>query len=469
MGFTLNSNSLAGLQGVYDGGTPAQKAAFRSSVSGDTAPLPMLAAVIGDSRNAQALHDQSAGGVTKINWANTSGIYWLRFLSHCRVRIPEAYVKAVSGDTTAQIAGAQLASVLALTPRPSLCFINGGTNSFSASATYAQVLQSAADIQGAATALRAAGITPVIELDTPRTLASWNASAQKCSIAYNRIMRSWCRDNGVRCADTECVFIGAGGDPVAGYQVADGIHQAQTGALIRGKALFDAVADLLEPYYPSGINHPLDIYDAALNPGGNCIPGNNGLMTGTGGANSGSGASGPVATGYTSSVTSGTLTAVASKISPRADGRLGGEQQFVISATAAGAHRFAPASLSTGATHPAGTAFVAGVDIEISALSGVVDYVQLNVFDFDGSTQASTSIAGRNPFGATLNPMPVIPLLNNTGAQTIFPTLRGRLETAPIIVGQGITSASLIWRLETSLQSGASVTYKAGQASIRRV
>lgn len=33
MGFTLNSNSLAGLQGVYDGGTPAQKAAFQSSVS----------------------------------------------------------------------------------------------------------------------------------------------------------------------------------------------------------------------------------------------------------------------------------------------------------------------------------------------------------------------------------------------------------------------------------------------------
>lgn len=34
MGFTLNSNSLAGLQGVFDGGTPAQKAAFQTSVSG---------------------------------------------------------------------------------------------------------------------------------------------------------------------------------------------------------------------------------------------------------------------------------------------------------------------------------------------------------------------------------------------------------------------------------------------------
>lgn len=34
MGFTINSNSLAGLQGVYDGGTPAQKAAFQASVSG---------------------------------------------------------------------------------------------------------------------------------------------------------------------------------------------------------------------------------------------------------------------------------------------------------------------------------------------------------------------------------------------------------------------------------------------------
>ena len=39
MGFTLNSNSLAGLQGVYDGGTPAQKAAFQASVSGDVSSI----------------------------------------------------------------------------------------------------------------------------------------------------------------------------------------------------------------------------------------------------------------------------------------------------------------------------------------------------------------------------------------------------------------------------------------------
>ena len=468
MAFKRSSNSAGGLQSVFDSGTPAQKAAFSASVSGDTAPVPMLAAVIGDSRNAQSLQDQSAGNVTKIHWATTSGIYWLRFLSHCRVRIPESYIKAISGSTTAQIATTQVDNVLALTPRPTLCFINGGTNSFSVAATYAQVMQSAADIQGAAARLRAAGVTPVIELDTPRTLASWNADAQKCSIAYNRIMRGWCRDNGIRCADTECVFLAAGGDPVAGYQTADGIHQVQTGALIRGKTLFDAVADLIEPYYPSGINHPLDIYDAARNPGGNCIPGGNGLMTGTGGANSGSGASGSIATGYTSSITSGTVTAVGSKISPRADGRLGDEQQIAISATTAGGHRFAPANLATGATHPAGTVFVAGVDIEITALSGVVDFVQLNVFDFDGSTQAGASIAGRNTLGATLNPCPVVPLLNNTGALTLFPTLRGRLETAPITIGQGISSTSLIWRLETSMQAGAAVTYKISHASIRR-
>ncbi len=42
MGFTLNSNSLAGLQGVYDGGTPAQKAAFRSSVSGGDGKLRVV-------------------------------------------------------------------------------------------------------------------------------------------------------------------------------------------------------------------------------------------------------------------------------------------------------------------------------------------------------------------------------------------------------------------------------------------
>lgn len=34
MAFKRSSNSAGGLQGVFDGGTPAQKAAFQTSVSG---------------------------------------------------------------------------------------------------------------------------------------------------------------------------------------------------------------------------------------------------------------------------------------------------------------------------------------------------------------------------------------------------------------------------------------------------
>lgn len=51
MGFTLNSNSLAGLQGVYDGGTPAQKAAFQSSVSGYGVGLSRLSEAYRRSRD----------------------------------------------------------------------------------------------------------------------------------------------------------------------------------------------------------------------------------------------------------------------------------------------------------------------------------------------------------------------------------------------------------------------------------
>lgn len=80
MGFTLNSNSLAGLQGVYDGGTPAQKAQFQSSVSGApvVADFAELLAVASPTAGAQrrVAAPVIPGGVPYTDWVY-DGTRWL--------------------------------------------------------------------------------------------------------------------------------------------------------------------------------------------------------------------------------------------------------------------------------------------------------------------------------------------------------------------------------------------------------
>lgn len=231
----------------------------------------------------------------------------------------------------------------------------------------------------------------------------------------------------------------------------------------------DAVSPLLPTSYTSNTGHPLDVYDATYNPRGNLLA--VGLMTGTGGANSGTGASGTGPTGWTNQVVSGTMTAAISKESPRSDGLLGDRAQVAISSvTVPGVHRLAPTGgISTLTNFAAGDQIVCEVDLEITALSGTVDYVHLYAFDYDGSNIGSSSVAMKNTFSTGLNPMPALPLLTNTGSGNLFASLKGRLRTSPVIIGQGITSTTLHFRIETGLAAGAACTHKVGDATARKV
>ena len=427
---------------------------------------PLLCAAIGDSRFANSVQNQSTATVRRYNWANQGSLFWLNFLTFQVLEFPIENDLAVSGQTTAQIA-ASVDNVLAFPVLPQMCFINGGTNSFGANPTSQQVLDSFADITGAAEKLLSFGITPVVEIDTPRTVASWSAAAQKCSISYNQKLRSWAKARGIRLADHESAYLQISGEPATGYSVADGIHQSCTGAVVRAYALKTAISDIIETAVV-GTLHPLDVYYSSLNAGGNLLT--NGLMTGTTGTNSGTGASGVVPSSWTNSVSSGTGTAVASKETPRADGLLGDRVQIVLTATAAMTHRFAPTTtLSVPSGVVAGDKIVGEIDVEITSLSGVVDYLRLNIFDFDGSNLGSSSVAGKDVFTTGLNPLPVVPLANATGQGNLATTLKGRLRTSEIVMGQGITSTQIIYRLETGMVAGSALTYKAGGASMRKV
>ena len=427
----------------------------------------LLVGAIGDSRMVNALQDQTVGSVRRISWSAQGALTWLLGLARGRMYMPPDYIKAVSGAKVAEIA-AQVPVLLALSPLPRICFVNGGTNTFSTGWTDADVTQAVSDMTGAMGALRAGGVEPVFELDCPRTLASWTANQRLAHINYNRAMRVWCRDNGVRIADPEMRFCAAGGDVVAGYNVADGVHQAQTGAVIRALEMLAAVEDLLPAAYTANTGQPADSYDAVYNRRGNLLT--IGLMTGTAGANAGTGASGTVSTGWTNQVVSGTMTAVASKESPRSDGLCGDRQIITLTCTVAGQHRFAPtAALAPAGKFSSGDVVLVEADVEITSCSGVVDYLQLNVFDFDGANSGQLSVVNKNTFASGLNPMPLVPLGNNTGSGNAATTLTLRLRTTALVMGDGITSTALYIRIEAGMTAGSAIAYKIGDVTARKV
>lgn len=427
----------------------------------------VLCAAIGDSRLANSFQNQDTGGWTRDYISNQGVIGWLSFFLNQRISLPHNYDLAVSGTGTAEIR-ASVAGVLALSPKPSICLINGGTNDFGSSPTLALAQAAFANISGAAQDLIAAGIVPVIEIDMPRATASWTANSGIVSSAFNQMLRDWCRSTGVLLVDYESQYIQNDGEPVVAYNVADGIHQSCTGAVIRALKYASVINPIL-PEFSTKTGSVRDVFNATLNPKGNLIA-SIGFMTGTGGANMGTGASGAVSTGWLNRVISGTMTATASKESPRTDGLLGDRLVVAISATTASEYRLSPQNnpVTTG-NYAAGSLVYAECDIEITALAGTIDYVRLVLSDFDGGTEGSRSYAMKDVFATGLNPVPLVPLVNNTGSGNAATTLKGRLRTESVVIGQTFTSIQLIYRIEIKLAAGATCTIKFGDATIRAI
>jgi hypothetical protein len=429
----------------------------------------VLCAAIGDSRLANSFQNQDTGGWTRNYGTNQGVIGWLSFFLNQRINLPYNYDLAVSGTGCAAIR-ASVANVLLLNPKPSICLINGGTNDFSIVATLARAEQAFNDISAAAEELKKNCIVPVIEIDMPRSNSSagWSANASTVSSVFNQFLREWCRSTGVLLVDYESQYIQIDGEPVVAYNVADGIHQSCSGAVIRALK-YASVMEPLLPEFTTNTGSVRDAFSVTLNPKGNLVA-SIGFMTGTGGANTGAGASGSVSTGWQNRVISGTMTAVASKESPRTDGKLGDRLVVALSATNASEYRLAPQNnpVTTG-NYVAGDEVYAECDLEITALAGTIDYIRLVLSDFDGSTEGSRSYAMKDVFATGLNPVPVVPLPNNTGSGNAATTLKGRLRTEPVIIGQTFTSIQLIYRIEVKLAAGASCTFKFGDATIRAV
>jgi lysophospholipase L1-like esterase len=403
-----------------------------------------LIAAIGDSRLANSL---SSG----IHWTHDGILTWFMFYANQKYNLPASYNLAVSSYTTAQILGL-VPSVLALNPKPRYCIVNGGTNSIAADVPITTIKS---NFMAIADQLIAGGVIPVFLVDSPRALSTWGTTYSKTHQQLNHWLRRWCRDNGYALVDPYNQLISqTTGDPLTGYTV-DGIHQSARGASIIGKELasvFDAIAPA--PRWSSRMESINDVFDATYNPTGNLL--SIGLLQGTAGSNNGTGASGSVSTGWQNRVVSGTATSVASKENPRSDGLMGDKQILTVSASATALIRFSPeSSIATGAgTYVTGDKLIGEVDIEVQSGSASLNYVNLTLFEINGSSATlGQSVAFK---GATVaaHPLP----------STAF---TGRLRTVPFISQSG--TASLLFRIEMEVASGGSAVVKIGNATIRKV
>lgn len=310
-----------------------------------------VAAVIGDSIGAQNI--ASASGQKM--FSSRGSVTWLRFLTGQAINTPYANNLAVAGTTLAQIA-ATVPNALALTPRPNIIFVNGGTNDITAGTAYSAMQASMTQIlQGIVNA----GVVPVVKTIPPYTGLT-AAQRQKLS-RYN----NWLKDLGYGRAD----LIAAAGLP-SGYApiVIDATasfvdststtgaiqnslstdnvtHPNPAGSQIEGLLMQTALGSLL-PLRGRRAQTGADVYDATNNPTGNLLNNagtNPGMFIGTGGtltALTGVTPTGSLAAGWQGFRNTGSSTATLafSKENPRTDiqGSNGERQITTISSNSGG-------------------------------------------------------------------------------------------------------------------------------------
>lgn len=423
---------------------------------------------IGDSRLANAYVAPAPGLAKSKVFQNQMTVTWLRALSGQRVDMPSQFSLATSGANTIQIL-AQAQAMASLSAKPDFCLINGGANDLATTATAAAMELAFNNLTSAVRVIRAAGIMPILEIDVPRTTASWTANASTLSAALNRKLRIWCSENDVLLCDYEQMYIvPATGEPAAGFNVADGIHSGCVGSSVRATQYLRCIEQVIGKHFWR-MASPRDTYNQTLNTGGNMLA--NGLFLGTAGVSNGSGASGVVADSWQNRVISGTMTAVASKLAPESADLVSQRQQFVLNFTTAGEHRLQPQGVGSGATLPAGLApgdlIYAEADVEIIALSGVVTQLALQIFDFVAADLSYAVDMHRNI--ASGNPLPVVPLPAPNGVGNIYSSLKLRLKTPVMVYGDGGAPTQLNWRMTTLGDAGASITFIASNAQLRKV
>lgn len=241
--------------------------------------VPLLA-TIGSSTiargeaNISTGYQRTWGGV--VNAAN--------IIAQGRFYCPQEYSRAVSGENTNDMAGHQLAEVLALNPRPKGCYFQPGSNDIRSAIPFAT---SKANIVSVISALLNAGITPIIGVPQPTIGDTATIQAQYVQMA--RYLRDLSASTpGAILVDPTPAFIDA---KLTTYEtlsiytdtVTPRIHLNHYGTQIYAQALVQAV---INAGWQASNDAPLrsngDLYSTTNNLRGSLMA--NGMMSGTGGS-----------------------------------------------------------------------------------------------------------------------------------------------------------------------------------------
>jgi len=410
---------------------------------------PILGSV-GDSRAAQSYTLTSAGASEAV--PSNSPVGWACFYAKQRIHSGRAYNMAVSGSYIGAI-GAQMVSLLAVTPRCDYVSCLTGTNSFADEGlTGAQGW--AELVTNFLIPARDAGVQAIICLDIPRAIAgAYSTADQQNSLWYNQLIRdnapaygAWVLDPTGYLADPAS----SAGAPRTNYY-SDGIHEATLGAERIGYALSNLILSRLPPPTVQGFVNRADVYNATNNPKGNILT--NGMFTGTGGANTSNGgvASGTVADSWQNRTLTGIGTSVASIVARAADtngGSPGSFQQLIwTSAGGVSTYRFDQATAPVVTTnYQLGTPLVMEMDVEVEGAVGL-ESLDLRITD---SGFKSAYYFGPALINVTYYPYPA--------------AFSGRIRTPPLVLN--VATASLLVRMEGRVNTGAA-TVRFGNAELR--
>jgi len=266
--------------------------------------------------------------LTDLGWfslANAKLRSWFNVLNYA----------ARGGRKTAEMLSSLSTEVLDY--EPSWCAVLGGINDLTAGETVASVT---ANLQSIYEALAARNINVIAMTILPLESghSSYSTALQEKIMEVNAWIKKQCFDNSYLFVDSFSAVVdplSATAQPVSGMLKSDHIHPGEKGALAIANKLADTLSPLL-PAIDTLVSSAADTYGTNSANENVC---DNGVFSGSGGATSGTGVSGIVATSWTVKNAVGTPTSVAS-VDARtvsADGdTIGNNQVVTITGAASG-------------------------------------------------------------------------------------------------------------------------------------
>jgi lysophospholipase L1-like esterase len=450
VGFQYDSSSLKGEPAIVVS-DPLTGGATGFQVNGNTwypsLGFPRTVALLGDSITRNNHWDGAAFQSKQFSqlgyWTFASQILGKRFY------YDYTYNFGVFGERTDQVL-ARVPQVIAKGPSLAvvLCGINDVVAGVSASVIQANLVSIWAQLNNA-------GIPVVAGCIFPTSTGGFTATQAKTLLQVNNWMRRtvatlpnvhlW--DSFFTLADLTSTVAGCDTNSFA-----DNLHPNRRGAQLAGADL----AAVINAIYPEVVNDRQgalygsyglsDVYDATNNPRGSLVT--NATLAGTGGTNAGAYATGSVATGWTVYRPVGATIVCASTKNTvtMPNGQTYSEQQLVVSSPGSGAAN-EEISFQQALTTVVGDNIVAGAWVDISAISGRLNYVEKRIQAQYGSytVLASDGVYSGGGVGSML------------AAQT------GHLQTPPVgaiacPAGGTTTNTSIVIGLDCTVAS--SVTLK---------